>query len=297
MNGLSDREFHARLDALEQGAELPTTLSLDDRADLALVRRLLKLRSTPSQELVARIQRIAASPSSRSRPVPGWRRTVVTTGIIGSLVLVFTLIFTPVGTWAQGILQLFGITFMPGAMPQWSAGLPETTPTRSPVAFSSEREVMGAVEFPLRWPKVFPFERDGATFLGYLEYTRNGAWIESQYGDARHRYLEVQVFWKLRPGPWPVGDARFEPINVAGYAGLWGEGVPASFIAGARSSLILKKPDGTVTQVGRAESSSLEPINLLLWEEGETLYVLIDPNRQFSQVELLRTAVSAYQDR
>jgi hypothetical protein len=129
-----------------------------------------------------------------------------------------------------------------------------------------------------------------------MTYTEDGTWVESLYGDAERRYLEVQVFWRQRPGPWPVGDARFEPITVIGYEGLWGEGVPASFIAGARSSLILKNLDGTVTQVGSSEDSSLEPINILLWEEGEILYILVDPNQQFSRAELLRTAASAYKD-
>ena len=36
MNDLSDQEFQAHLDALEQGAPMPDTLSLDDEADLAL---------------------------------------------------------------------------------------------------------------------------------------------------------------------------------------------------------------------------------------------------------------------
>jgi hypothetical protein len=297
VNGLSDREFQLALDALERGEDLSVTLSGDDAADLAVASRLLELRSTPGPDCVARIQRIAASPSSRSRRVPLRRRTFAVMGIIGGVVLVFTLIFTPVGTWAQGILERFGVTFMPGAMPHWSAGPPEITPTRSPIAFSSEQEVLEAAEFPLHWPKVFPFDRNRATFLGYMEYTKDGVWIESLYGDAEHRYLEMQVFWQQRPGPWPVGDAHLESISVAGHDGLWGEEVPASFIAGARSSLILKGRDGTVTQVGSAGHSSLEPINLLLWEEGETLYILIDSNRQFSQAELLQTAESAYQDR
>jgi hypothetical protein len=71
--------------------------------------------------------------------------------------------------------------------------------------------------------------------------------------------------------------------------------VPASFIAGARSSLILKELDGTVTRVGSSENTSLEPINILLWEEDEVLYILIDPNQRYSQADLLRTAESAYE--
>jgi hypothetical protein len=46
--------------------------------------------------------------------------------------------------------------------------------------------------------------------------------------------------------------------------------------------------------VGSAAASSLGPINMLLWEEGEVLYVLVDPNQQFSQADMLRTAESAY---
>ena len=68
-------------------------------------------------------------------------------------------------------------------------------------------------------------------------------------------------------------------------------------IAGARSSLILKGLDGTVKRVGSSDRSSLNPINVLLWEEGEILYVLIDPNQQFGRADLLRTAESAYEDR
>jgi hypothetical protein len=213
------------------------------------------------------------------------------------LVLVFTLVFTPAGTWAQGLLQRFGVTFLPGAMPQWSQGLPEVIPTRSPVVFDNEAEIQGAVEFPVHWPQDFPFDRNQVTFLGYIAYTEDGAWIESLYGDAERRYLELQVFWRRRPGPWPVGDARFEEVSVAGRDGLWGEGVPASFIAGARSTLIHKGLDGTVTRVGSSESSSLEPINVLLWEDGEVLYVLVDPDRRYSRADLLRVAESAYADR
>jgi len=214
--------------------------------------------------------------------------------MIASLALIFSLVFTPAGTWAQGMLQRFGVTFLPGAMPQWSAGPPEITPTRSPVAFSHEREVQAAAEFPLRWPTDFPFDQEGVTFLGFITYTRDGAWIESLYGDEGYRYLEVQVFWKRRPGPWPVGDAQLESISVAGRDGLWGQGVPASFIAGARSALIHEELDGTVTRVGSAEGSSLDPINVLLWEDGEVLYMLVDPNQRFGLTGLLRTAESAY---
>jgi hypothetical protein len=47
--------------------------------------------------------------------------------------------------------------------------------------------------------------------------------------------------------------------------------------------------------VSGPDNASLEPINVLLWEEGETLYVLIDPNRQYNRADLLRVAQSAYQ--
>jgi hypothetical protein len=216
---------------------------------------------------------------------------------MAALILMFTLAFTPAGSWAQAVLERFGITFLPGAVPQWSAGLPEITPTQSPVAFRSEREVRAAASFPLRWPTDFPFDRERATFLGYMLHTQEGVWIESLYGDDQQRYLEVQVFWRQRPGPWPIGDARFKPIRVSAYQGLWGEGVPASFIAGARSSLTLEGADGTQTRVGSSVASALGPINILLWEEGDALYVLVDPNQQFSQADMLRTAESAYQSR
>ena len=225
----------------------------------------------------------------------GWRWASL--GIVAVLALMVTLTFAPARTWAQEMFQRFGVTFLPGLMPNWEAGLPEIVPTRSPVAFSSEAGARAAAEFPLHWPTDFPFDRDQATFLGYVVYSREGTWVESMYGDADHRYLEMQVFWRQRPGPWPVGDARFKPVNVAGYDGLWGENVPASFIAGARGSLILKDQSGKVSKVSGPENASLEPINVLLWEEGETLYILIDPNRQYNRADLLRVAESAYQTR
>lgn len=299
MNGLSDKEFHTWLDAVDQGRTLPAKLPPGDAADLALAKRLLNLRGAPSPQLVARVQRISGAHSLRRRALGklAWRPAIVSVGMMALLVLVFTLVFTPAGTWAQGILQRFGVTFLPGAMPQWSQGLPEIVPTRSPIVFDNEREIQEAAEFPLNWPKDFPFDRSQVTFLGYMAYTEDGAWIESLYGDAERRYLELQVFWRRRPGPWPVGDARFEAVSVAGRDGLWGEGVPASFIAGARSTLIHKGLDGTVTRVGSSESLSLEPINVLLWEDGEVLYVLVDPDRRFSRADLLRVAESAYADR
>jgi hypothetical protein len=300
MNDLSDQEFHAWLDNLVPGGELPATLPQDDAADLALASRLLALREAPSPRLAAKIKQIVAAPSQTRSPVRvpgrrGARRAGV--GMMAALLLIFFLAFTPAGTWAQGMLQRFGITFLPGVMPQWSQGLPEITPTRSPIAFSSESEIQAAAEFPLQWPTEFPFDRGGVSFLGFMAYTQDGAWIESLYGDEVHRYLEIQVFWGRRPGPWPVGDARLETISVAGRDGLWGQGVPASFIAGARSALIHEYVDGRVTRVGSAEGASLEPINILLWEDGEILYMLVDPNQQFSLPELLRTAESAYKDR
>jgi hypothetical protein len=301
MSELSDLEFDAWLDRVERGEELPDTLASEDAADLDLARRLLALRRAPGPSLAARVGQITADPAARrSRSQvspPRRRRALVGAGIIASLALVFSLVLTPAGTWAQGVLQRFGVTFLPGARPQWSADLPEITPTKSPVAFSNEREVQTAAEFPIRWPTDFPFDRDRVTFLGFIAYTRDGAWIESLYGDEEYSYLEMQVFWKRRPGPWPVGDAQLESISVAGRDGLWGQGVPASFIAGARSALIREELDGTVTRVGSAEGSSLDPINVLLWEDGEVLYILVDPNQQFSQADLLRTAESAYKDR
>ena len=299
MNELSDLEFDAWLDAVGRGEKLADNLPAEDAADLAFGRRLLALRATPSQRLVARVARIPAT-SYRTRTsvrTPVRRRALVGTALLASLALVFTLVFTPAGSWAQGMLQRFGVTFLPGAMPEWTAGPPEITPTRSPVAFSTEREVQATADFPLRWPTWFPFNRDEVTFLGFMAYTRDGAWVESLYGDEEHRYLEIQVFWKRRPGPWPMGDAQLESISVADREGLWGEGVPASFIAGARSALIHEDLDGTVTRVGNTEASSLEPINVLLWEDGEVLYMLVDPNQQFSLPDLLLTAESAYKDR
>lgn len=301
MNELSNSEFDAWLEAVERDEKLPDTLPAEDVADLALARRLLALRVAPSARLIARIERItataaaSAATSTRAQASPPRRwRALAGAGIITSLALILSLTFTPAGTWAQGLLQRFGVTFLPGAMPQWSAELPEITPTRSPIAFSHEREVEAAAEFPLRWPTDFPFDQEGVTFLGFLTYTQDGAWIESLYGDEGYRYLEVQVFWKRRPGPWPVGDAELESISVAGLDGLWGQGVPASFIAGARSALIREELDGTVTRVGSAEGSSLEPINVLLWEDGEVLYMLVDPNQRFGLTDLLQTAESAY---
>ena len=297
MSDLSDQEFNTWLSAVEQGETWPADLPADDVADLALAGRLWALQSAPTSHLAARVQQIPAVPSlsfrmSRIRKT-GWRWASL--GVVVALALMGTLAFTPARTWAQGMFQRFGVTFLPGLMPNWGAMPPEIVPTRSPVAFSSEAGVRAAAEFPLRWPVDFPFDRDQATFLGYIVYSKDGTWIESVYGDAGHRYLEVQVFWRQRPGPWPVGDARFKPISVAGHEGLWGEKVPASFIAGARGSLILKDPNGKVTQVGSPENASLEPINVLLWEEGEALYVLIDPNRQYNRANLLRIAESAYE--
>jgi hypothetical protein len=295
MSGLSDREFNAWLSAVERGEELPADLPPGDVADLALAGRLLALQAAPGPRLAAQVRRIAVTPplKLRLRGMAGWRWAGVPIAAI--LVLALGLAFTPAGTWAQEMLQRFGVTFLPGVMPQWSEGLPKLVPTKSPLVFSSEAGVQAAVEFPLRWPTDFPFDRNQVAFLGYITYTQDGAWIESMYGDASRRYLELQVFWRQRPGPWPVGDARFRPVTVASYEGLWGEGVPASFIAGARSSLILKGLDGTVTRVGSSENASLEPINILLWEEDEVLYILIDPNQRYSQADLIRTAESAYE--
>jgi hypothetical protein len=300
MSELSDLEFDAWLNAMERGEELPDTLPSEDLADLFLARRLLAYRGTPDPRLVAKIEAITAAPApTRPQPIGGSRRwrTLGGAAIIASLALVLSLTFTPAGTWAQGMLQRFGVTFLPGTSPQWSAGLPEITPTRPPVAFSSEGEVMAAAEFPLRWPIDLPFDQTQVTFLGFIAYTQDGAWIESLYGDEEFPYLEIQVFWKRRPGPWPVGDARLESVSVAGRDGLWGQDVPASFIAGARSALIREELDGTVTRVGSSEDASLDPINVLLWEDGEVLYILVDPNQQFSQADLLRTAESAYGNR
>jgi hypothetical protein len=294
VSGLSDQEFQAWLSAVERSESPPPDLPAGDAADLKLAGRLWTLQAAPTSRLAARIQRIAAGPSlSPWLGMAGWRWASL--GTVAVLILMITLGFAPARTWAQEMFQRFGVTFLPGLMPNWEAGLPEIVPTRSPVAFNSEAGVRAAVEFPLHWPTDFPFDRGQATFLGYVMYSGEGTWIESMYGDADHRYLEMQVFWRQRPGPWPVGDARFKPIDVAGHDGLWGENVPASFIAGARGSLILKEQGGKVSRVSRPENASLEPINVLLWEEGETLYVLIDPNRQYNRADLLRVAESAYQ--
>jgi hypothetical protein len=300
MNDLSDERFEAWLEAVERDEGLPADLNAEDAADLSLAGRLLALRASPGPSLIARVQCIVAAPVPETSVVrarsSGWRlRLAIGFGV--ALLVAVSLAFTPAGTWAQGVLHRFGVIFLPGAMPQWTEELPRVVPTRPPIAFSNEEEVVGAAEFPLHWPIEFPFDRGQVTFLGFLEYTQHGAWIESLYGNTEERYLEVQVYWRERPGPWPVGDARFESVRVAGYEGLWGEGVPASFIAGARGSLIRRDLDGKETRVGSSESASLEPINVLLWEQDEILYILADPNRKFGRAELLRTAESAYQSR
>jgi hypothetical protein len=291
MNSLSDPEFNAWLDQVALGEALPPGLPARDAADLALARRLLALRAAPPPRLLHRIREAPVAAPARTWPR---LRSGVAAAAVALLLLAFTLAFTPAGTWAQTVIQRFGVIFLPGSMPGWSGEPSSIVPTRSPIAFTSEAQVQAGADFPLRWPRDFPFERDEAILLGYMLYAEDGAWIESLYGDAETRYLEVQVFWRRRPGPWPTGDARLEPVTVAGHPGLWGEELPPSFIAGARSSLTLKGAEGTVTRVGKAETTALEPINLLLWEEGDALYILIDPHRRYSQDELLRTAESAY---
>ena len=51
MNELSDLEFEAWLDAVARGEKLPDDLPAEDAADLAFGRRLLALRTAPSQHL------------------------------------------------------------------------------------------------------------------------------------------------------------------------------------------------------------------------------------------------------
>jgi len=131
------------------------------------------------------------------------------------------------------------------------------------------------------------------------------------YADAERSYLQMHVFWRQPPSIESLEDAWFNqltvsPVTVAGHQGLWSERVPASLIewvlseemplhqicSGAQHDLVL--PDGTVVRIPR--STLRESFNVLLWEENETLYVLVDPERQFSQADLLQTAESMYGD-
>jgi len=124
-----------------------------------------------------------------------------------------TLTFAPARTWPRRCSAFWG-DFSAGIDAQLEAGLPEIVPTRSPVAFSSER-APGRQPSSLCTGRQTSFDRDQATFLGYVMYSREGTWIESMYGDADHRYLEMQVFWRQRLAHGRWGNARFKPVNVA----------------------------------------------------------------------------------
>jgi len=67
MTHLSDREFQARLEALEHGEPLPDDLPPEDAAGLALAGRLLALRAQPSPRLAARVAGMpaVASPAQK----------------------------------------------------------------------------------------------------------------------------------------------------------------------------------------------------------------------------------------
>ena len=214
-------------------------------------------------------------------------------GVAVALVVVLALAFTPVGVWAQQVvLRYFGITFLSGVMPRWE----ESQAASATITyFSSEAEAQKTAGFPLRWPMTFPFDRERAAFSGGVIRRDGGVWINSLYADTQHRYLEVQVFWKQRPGPWPVGDARFKTISVAGHEALWGEGVPRSVLVGTVTSFKHASPGGAESETGdETRIPTMETINVLLWEDGETLYVLVDPEQQFSLEDLLLIAESAY---
>ncbi len=292
MNPLSDREFQTWLDALERGEALPSTLPPEDAADLAMANHLFSLRSAPGPQLVTRVREIMASPPvHRWQPGRVWQRAAA--GILAALVLALTMSLTPTGTWAQEVFQSFGMTFLPGIMPQWRE---ELEPPQAVTPFSDEAEALAVAGFPLRWPTAFPFDRTEVAFSGFVVWDEDGAWLNSLYADSEHRYLEVQVFWQRRPAPWPVGDARFQPVMVAGHEGLWAEGMPRSFIAGELSRITRRASDGTVIlDVGGDKQLSASEVNVLMWEDGNVLYVLVDPERQFTPDDLLAIAQSAYQ--
>lgn len=293
MNALSDREFQIWLDAVERGEEVPSTLPPEDAADLALAGRMFALRSAPEPRLVARVRETTGqAPVHRWRP--GRARQWAVAGILAALVLTLTLSLTPAGTWAQEVFRRFGITFLPGVLPQWQE---EAKPSQTVTYFTDEAEAQAVAGFSLRWPTVLPFDRTNVAFSGFVVRSEDGAWLNSLYADSRHSYLEVQVFWRQRPTPWPIGDARFQPIAMAGHEVLWAEGIPRTIVTGEVSDLARIEPRGTVTRQsgGEAQPPSIELVDALLWEDGETLYVFIDPERRFSLDDLLAAARSMYE--
>lgn len=220
-----------------------------------------------------------------------WRGRLAGAGVLVALMVAVFLVSTPARAWAQEVLRRFGVVFLVGAKPEWVEG----SISHEVAHFTGEAEAREWAGFPLRWPQRFPFDRAQATFSGFVVRAEEGSWLNGLYADAQRRYLEFQVFWRKRPGPWPVGNARLEAIVVSDREGLWAEGVPRSFIAGTIASLTSVKPNDIKAETATSPASlSTEEVNVLLWEDGKVLYVLIDPERRFSQADLLQVAESLY---
>lgn len=292
MRTLSDQEFQAWLDALERGDELPPTLPAEDAADLALAVRLFALRSRPDPGLAHRIrQNMGAVTFPHRRPSPVWRWAAL--GGVTILAVTLALSLTPAGVWAQEVFRRLGIAFLPGVPPQWREVDRGQEITRY---FFDETQARAAAGFPLRWPTDLPFDRSEVALSGFVVQDGSGAWLSALYADDERRYLEVQVFWRRRPGSWPAGKAAFQPVTVAGHEGLWAERLPRAVVVGEIFTLSRVGPEGSgILQPGGEAVSDIEEVNALLWQEGEALYVLIDPERRFTLEDLLAVALSAYE--
>lgn len=248
--------------------------------------------------------------------VRGWRWAGVGIGI--TLMLALVLGFTPVGTWAQGVLSQ--IVVGTGTIETGNQGFKVTFPLAgySIAFFSDEERLQENAGFPLLWPTELPFDQRQVAFSSCLIPTENGVWIEGAYGNMERSYLKVHVFWHQQPNIELAENAQFiqlytSPVTVAGRQGLWSDRVPAHLIESVLRETFPEEMDIyrickiTFESFGvhpRTEHryrpdlppDSSENVNVLLWEENETLYVLVDPERQFSQADLLQTAESMYGD-
>jgi len=291
---------------------------------------LFKLRRPPRPEFVeALYERISQEksgiPAFANLGIPAWfgekqGRRWAGVGIGIALVLTLILGFTPAGTWAQGVLQTIRSRVVIGTTETVNKGFRITFPLDGDSIdfFSDEERLQENAGFPLLWPTELPFDQRHVAFSSCLIPTENGVWIEGSYGNMERSYLELHVFWRQRPSIEPTENAWLiqfytSPVTVAGHQGLWSDRVPAHLIERVLCETFPEEIDTYCICQKTFESFGVHPrtehcycqgplpensenVNVLLWEEKETLYVLVDPERQFSQADLLQTAESMYGD-
>jgi hypothetical protein len=255
-----------------------------------------------------------------SWPRPRWRAALAGLAVV-LLCVGLLAVYPPARVLAQETWQTVLRTVqLVRALPRLSGGVLAAGLTTS---IESPTEAVPLVDFPVRVPSYLPQDYEfkyglvshlpvqSVSFDYGIPYGRivtlpSGRAISGE----TYRGLRISQMKGNFPGPWPIGGATVEEVNVGGQPGLWLTGLPMvqaeiSVIAQKRVTVKTTMKDNKVVEqeILSEEETPLEvleetppevldrtPATALMWEEDDLLLSVLDLDGRFPLEEMIRVA-------